>query len=213
MAKRTAEIRWFFEAPPVACEAFLGKSIPSVERVDWYAFPCHRYSGIKFREGRLETKLLVHDYGRQQWGSVSGNVDSWTKWSAEYVGELPDSKTLNTAGWIAVHKSRHWRALAMGANLNERESLARDDVQWQDGRVANGCEVEWSMVTLENAKWWTVGFEAVGEVQDLMDNLRRAVVFVTGQADQSPFIAERSMAYPSWLWKVKTGGGMLPNNE
>jgi hypothetical protein len=201
VAKRTLETRWFFESARLSHESLFGISVPPQERTDWYAFPCHSGNGLKFREGRLETKLLLEDCGRQTWRHVSGNTGSWSKWIAEYAGELPSRAVLASTGWVEVHKRRHWQALEMRA----------DELSWSHQRVDNGCEVEWSEVTVDRKVWCTVGFEAVGTPAVLSENLRRAIVYVLGQEDEcTPFSAENSLAYPAWLWKVKTGGGMLP---
>ena len=202
--KRTVETRWFFPAAPMSPDSMFGRSIPPSERTDWYAFPCHQHNGLKFREGRLETKLLVEDYGSQNWGHVSGNAESWSKWTAEYSGDLPSEDILTAAGWLAVHKSRHWQALDM------RDGM----LVWCSHRVDDGCEVEWSAVTVDSQIWWTVGFEAVGPSGALNENLRRAIDHVLGtESAQTPFCLANSMAYPTWLWIVKTGGGMLPDVE
>jgi hypothetical protein len=174
-----------------------------LERTDWYAFPCHRYNGLKFREGRLETKLLIQDGGLQTWRQVSGDAESWSKWVAEYSGELPSRAVLSSTGWVEVHKRRHWQVLDMAA----------EDLHWCDQPVAHGCEVEWSEVTAAGQVWWTVAFEAVGSSAVLHENLSRAIVHVLGDEERNtPFCAANSMAYPTWLWKVKTGGGMLPSD-
>ena len=186
---------------PLRCDEMFRAQVPAVDRTDWYAFPCHQHSGIKFREGRLETKLLIDDAGSQKWGSVSGKADSWCKWSVEYAGEIPTEDILITTGWLAVHKRRHWQVL----------SMTDDSVAWQSERVENGCEVEWSVVTVDEKEWWTIGFEAVGELSDLSGNLSRAIEYLLGeQTSDTLFTLANSMAYPSWLWKVKTGGVMLP---
>jgi hypothetical protein len=202
MAKQTVETRWFFQSAPLSPEALFGMYVPPMERTDWYAFPCHRSTGLKFREGRLETKLLIEDCGLQTWRHVTGNVESWKKWIAEYSGDLPSRAVFASTGWVEVHKSRHWQVLDMAA----------DDLHWCAQRVPHGCEVEWSEVTVAGQVWWTVGFEAVGLPAVLQENLRRAIVFVLGKEDvNTPFCAENSLAYPAWLWKVRTGGGMLPS--
>lgn len=198
--KKSVETRWFFESPPLSCEALFGQPVAAVERTDWYAFPCHKHNGLKFREGRLETKLLLDDFGRRNWGGASGEVGSWSKWAAEYSGAAPADTVLESTGWIAVHKQRSWQALNVAENFT-----------WQATPIASGCEVEWSVVTAGAQSWWTIGFEAVGVPGELLGNLDNAVRHVLGSvAADSPFIAANSMAYPTWLWKIKTDGGMLP---
>lgn len=198
--KRTVETRWFFQAAPMSPESMFGMSVPPSERTDWYAFPCHQNNGLKFREGRLETKLLIENYGSQTWGHVSGTAESWTKWAADYSGELPSADLLKATGWVAVHKSRRWQVLDMQDG----------DLHWRPHQITDGCEVEWSVVTADGQTWWTVGFEAVGPTDDLNENLRRAIVHVLGRESAgTPFCTENSMAYPSWLWQVKTGDDML----
>ncbi len=202
MPKTTVEVRWFFPSPPMSCEAFFGSAVPTIERTDWYAFPCHPFNGVKFREGRLETKLLIRNDGPQRWGDVSGVVESWSKWSAEYTGDLPDEGVLRRSGWIAVQKRRHWRVL----------KISSKGCRWQAMRAENGCEIELSVVKVDGTQWWTVGFEAVGKPSRLHDNLERAIKHVLdGQTSSADlFSSANSFAYPSWLRHLDNNGSDLP---
>jgi len=199
--KETVEVRWFFSTPPLTADQLFGQAIEPSERTDWYAFPCHKYNGVKFREGCLEMKLLIRDLGVQQWQQVTGQSESWKKWSVTYRdGAPPSEATLQATGWIAVQKRRHWQVLRIDG----------DNLRWIDERTPNGCEVEWTVLSAAEQTWWTVGFEAVGPSEDLADNLRQAVVHVLGgQTDPAPFCESNSYSYPTWLWHLKTGGGML----
>ncbi len=202
MVKESVEVRWFFTTPPLTADQLFGHIVASSERTDWYAFPCHEHNGIKFREGCLETKLLVRDFGLQQWQQISGHSGSWKKWSVAYTeGEPPSDAILQATGWIAVRKRRHWHAL----------QIDDGNLRWTDGLPSRGCEVEWTEVAAAGCVWWTVGFEAVGPNADLAEHLRHAVLHVLGgHHDLAAFCATNSYSYPTWLWKLKTGGGMLP---
>lgn len=200
MQKETVEVRWFFSAAPLSAYQLFGQAVEPSQRTDWYAFPCHKYTGIKFREGCLETKLLIRDLGLQQWQQISGQTEAWKKWSVAYTGDAPPTEAiLQAAGWIAVHKRRHWRVLQMDG----------DKMRWQGEPTSNGCEVEWTALSAGGQTWWTVGFEAVGPSANLSDNLERAVLHVlAAQTDPGPFCASNSYPYPTWLWHLKTGDGM-----
>ena len=100
MLKRSLETRWFFETCPSSSEQFLGGVHEPTVRIDWYAFPCDRGCGIKLREGRLETKLLVEDFGSQRFDFVDGNVESWHKWSVAIVDEAILTQKREIESWL-----------------------------------------------------------------------------------------------------------------
>ncbi|MCA9263206.1 MAG: hypothetical protein KDA60_05135 [Planctomycetales bacterium] len=196
--KPTLEVRWFFDQAPFSRAVFFPRQQEPGDRVDWYAFPCHAKSGIKFRQGRLETKLQTDSIGTANLAGndVQGVLESWTKWSVEIPPEdpHPSEDLLRATGWVAVRKQRFLRSF-------ELTSAAATEVP---SRTGDGCDFELTILELQGRSYWTVGLEAVGAT----DNLRAmimAVVEATLVAGLPRnelcelFRIENSFSYPAWL--------------
>ena len=190
MVRHTLETRWFFPQPPIELAAWPAESI-SAERTDWYAVPCHPGTGVKFREGNFEAKLLIEDHGVRELAGTLALVQTWQKWSAGLQdAELPAESVLANTGWVAVIKQRHMWCF----------EVADGAAQQVSDRVSAGCEFEWTQISVQEQSWWTVGLEAIGEAEALDENLRLVAEHVfAGRDTADQFTADRSMGYPAWL--------------
>jgi hypothetical protein len=188
---RTCEIRWFFPTAPFERLLVLGgTAVSSPIRTDWYASPSNTRCGIKFREGRLEPKLLLKDNGVRAIGSAEGRMQYWAKWSLDFPNsDFPPDDMLAATNWIPVEKRRFLRSFKCeGGQVVEPKS--------QD--VAQ-CHFEWTELRIGNTPWWTIGFEAFGR-----ENLEHVLLSVVrhvfqGLGRASSFQEENSYSYPEWL--------------
>lgn len=188
----SVEVRWFFDFPPLDNSPQLHQGDEQPTRTDWYAGGVADGCGIKTREGNLETKLRVSDLGVRSIAQVRGRVEEWNKWSVSLPEHqsIPDS-LLEINGWVPVTKCRRLRHLAVETT---RVTEACDE------SVASGCQFECGEIFVRGAKFWTVGFEAFGERQQLWGNLQAAVEFVVREGlCPDPFEEACSFAYPPWL--------------
>jgi len=186
----TVEVRWFFRDAVFRQWRLSDEFSASTSRSDWYACPCDPRSGIKVREGRLETKLrtgrIPHAFPR-----AAGAVESWQKWSVELpADDVPSANVLQVAGWVEVCKQR--------------------DLQWwscDERRVyqvgadePHNVQCELTRLTVGNQLWWTIGFETAGHGAPSEQRLQQVVAQVLDP--RIPVIAltaENSCGFPEWL--------------
>lgn len=193
---RTYEMRWFFTQIPLDVSKHFERNTELQSRTDWYASPVSPRCGIKLREGRLETKFLESDHGVHHLGYFCGNLESYKKWSLQFApDDQPIEEDLDGAAWISVQKSRRL----------QRFSVTPQGVHSVEERPQNGCEFEMTELTVNHETFWTVGFEAVGKVESLPDNLRLVaqIVGLRGGLNQS-FDEEHSCGYAEWLSHIPT---------
>lgn len=191
---RTYEMRWFFTDVPLDVSKHFEQNTELQCRTDWYASPVSPRCGIKLREGKLETKFLESEHGIHRLGEFCGRLESYKKWSLQFeLDDHPGKEDLVGATWIAVEKRRRL----------QRFSVAPAGVHFVDERPENGCEFEMTELTVHQQTFWTVGFEAVGEVTSLRHNLRRVAELVgrRGELNQ-PFDEEHSCGYAEWLSQI-----------
>jgi len=204
---RTCEMRWFFRVPPVDVGSFFSADGAPDTRTDWYAFPCDERCGIKIREGRLETKLLLQDAGTSTVAGATGRIQQWEKWSAELPpDDAPGEDRLAAAGWVRVEKTRRLRMFSVDGGV------VQEVPNWRQQPPATGGQFECTQVRSDGHSWWTVGFEAFGadapmpEAQ-FRENLQRIVehVFSGRRAIAAALQPSDSFAYPRWLHLRRSG--------
>lgn len=188
---RTCEIRWFFQEPPVDLSRLLREEAELQERTDWYLMPTNTECGVKIREGLLETKLRTARYGERTFGPLHGYLESWKKWSLDFGADVPPSlEELAGVGWTDVDKKRYL----------QRFSVRDRQVTQVTTRPECGCEFEVTELSAYNQTYWTVGFEAVGEIHELESNLRRVVEEILARGGLlQPFMLANSLGYAQWL--------------
>jgi hypothetical protein len=208
--KQTAEVRWFFAEPPFDRTILFPEAPTGHERIDWYAAVSDLGCGIKWREGRLETKLRLRQYARSEPLSmqagdkppIEGALESWTKWSValEQGVEPPPADLLASTGWIEVRKTRYLRTFA----------IASGEVTEVAERPASGCDLEWTDLVIADRPWCTIGLESFGDAEwltSLVATVIDHVLLPTLQQTSATtwFRRDNSYGYPHWLaeqpWK------------
>jgi hypothetical protein len=201
----SAELRWFWrDTLPRGVEAwFRNGSLPpggGTARVDEYLLdPEQRELGLKRRGARpgVEVKGLVAVLGETS-PPLGGRVQLWCKWTSEGL-------TIDRLPRLAVHKTRWLRKYdTSGVNLSEVELDAEERRRDSpDAVLERGCQ--WELVALrvdgDDANWWSVGFEAFGELATVEQSLRRTVAHVAARAPQLDAGVE--MSYPAWLASLR----------
>jgi hypothetical protein len=205
----SAEIRWFWKGagPPglndwfnsTACLDFApgGGGL----RTDRYLVDRKQTElGIKLRGNKpgVEVKGLV---ARLAHGCTEhpfvGPIEIWTKWSSEPL-------SLGEHGLTVVDKRRWLRKFdCSGAQMREivlnREEHSADNSPFPP----EGCDVEFTEVSLQGGRWVTLGFEAFGTLDTVVQHVREATRLLSQR--QPPTLTEGWIAsYPKWLRRVSS---------
>jgi hypothetical protein len=161
--------------------------------------PCNPLCGIKVREGKLEAKLRVAALGQGNFASLAGHLEGYRKWSLEFAAdEQPSEDDLIAVDWLPLIKRRQL----------QRFEVVGSRVTPTAVRPANGCEFEMTELTVRSRRFWTVGFEAVGSPDRILDNLRCVAAHVVQRGGlQQPFTESNSYGYAQWLSRSRLTGG------
>lgn len=199
----SAELRWFWQGDcPSAIERwfFDGAKFPSrpEARLDRYLPQKGRRDiGIKARgtKEEAEIKALIATVADPSLGPVAPSFEIWGKWDA----------TLAIDRAIEVRKRRFLRVFdAVGAEIPATTPLSRQ-----------ACRVELTELHLTELhltgpdaigatkNWWTLGFEAVGALSQVGENLRIAVQRLCREGFSAA--GGDFMAYPAWLDRIAGG--------
>jgi len=201
----SAEIRWFWAEPAEAAkcrdwfwssEAFGGKPGGGKERVDEYLWDKGQTElGIKRRGGKpgLEMKgLVARGVSGFQLGSLSGPVDIWTKWSTE-------SADLQLSPSLRIAKVRWLRKWSTDAGVVRELALRADEQPFDAPAFSTGCNLEFTEIRLPaGGQWWTLGFEAFGELSTVAHSLELAAKLLARRSAPG-FPAGRCASYPAWI--------------
>lgn len=198
----TVEVRWFYNGliPDKVLAWFQqGKKALAkpLVRVDYYLrLPDRDSFGIKLREGKIELKQRQQQYGLVHFHKhVVGQMERWHKWSFTLADEtqnpLADIKASPSA-WIAVGKARQqWEYYIANNKLVTTRSAEAIPKQ--------GCNLELATVSVAGVKWWTLGFEAYGNVATNRENLWLVIEHVLAEREPPVLDAQDSFGYPQWL--------------
>jgi hypothetical protein len=213
----TAEIRWFTpgDIPDQVFDwfiDFIGKPTRAPSRTDHYLLLPDDGIGIKIREVMIEHKQRsggeverlrggegererVRTGKRWSDGVNSGIVERWEKWSFPLDDDEAVAKMLKTytESWLGITKKRLMRILEFDDNGNIRHTTFE--------AVKNiACGWELTELEIEGSpdKWWTMGFEAFGEVGDLDEPLIGVCEHVLKESPIK-FNVRNSFSYPEWI--------------
>jgi hypothetical protein len=193
----TAEIRWFWPGrPPPRFVDWFTAAGPSWEaasdsrtRIDEYLRDhAHTTLGIKKRGGSegVEIKGLISTRPTVlELAGCACAVGLWGKWSSNFK--------LDQQALIKVVKQRFMRRFRVGAGSVTDVSAA------ESGARQSGCDAELTLLEgPDGAPWWTVGFEAFGDFDQVESDL---VATVAAMASRSPprLRGAEASGYPGWL--------------
>jgi hypothetical protein len=196
----SAELRWFWKgALPDGLDAWFrsGSFSPGVEapRSDEYVVDTRQTElGLKKRgvSRGVEIKGLIAVRGRAM-PPFDGCVQIWGKWSSETlsIDHLP-RRVVHKSRWLRKYDSSGPRLVEVGLDPEERSRHRMD-------RPDRGCQLELVAVRLDDdaTTWWSLGFEAFGELDTVEDSLRRTVADVGPTAPR--FARGLELSYPAWL--------------
>ena len=190
------ELRWFFEGPlPKEISKWcLEKGFVKVStRTDVYLLFPSSDLGVKSREGKLQIKYLISP---EEFLSadiqISGRMEIWSKFSLPLKDPSANPFQDVEGPQIAVKKERNSRRYEIDPFTGVSTP--------SDKRVNQGIIVEITKLTVEGVKWWTMGFDALGEKQK--ESLQLGVASVLKDYPGPKPLKENSLSYPKWLSNI-----------
>ena len=114
-------------------------------------------------------------------------IELWAKWA---------SRTLNLGGLPLIHveKQRWKRSFSVHVGAVSELATSSEPVPRQ-----SGCDAELTLLKgPDMAPWWTLGFEAYGELDKVEAVLSRTVSLMTRRCPP-PLTPGEAIGYPSWI--------------
>ena len=212
----SAEMRWFpdYETCTRSILPWFnthGKSFKGNSRSDLYLatknLPTH---GIKLRDGRLEIKVLHHDWGEIAINDKNrGRANMWCKYAfnmnpedaepGEIVSAFTGSRSIGiNQDWILFNKERLQVTYAINAGKATIELAGENDLTEQ------GCHLELTRIKVNFQKdYYTFALEAFGKGINLKQYLDMAISEVLLTNKISGLCSEWSMSYPEFLGRLE----------
>ena len=203
----TLEVRWFQRGSvPDDVRAWFAASDPAPTseppRVDHYmCLPRSNALGIKLREGRIEIKQRLHQYGSVQFHrQATGVIEHWRKWSLPLATTQDDLKEIlvPASSWISVRKERMLRGYRCEGEGQVVAIPVTD--------LSQGCHMELTDVQADDRMWWTLAFEAYGAEPSLRSSLASIMGYIFDRGGAPcPLDAKDSFGYARWLALLQQG--------
>ncbi len=198
----SAEVRWFWRdaCPPQIRDWFFktglkpGGGHPRVDR--YLSLPNNREIGVKQRgdQSGLEIKGLVAIQINPAISTLGSRLEIWCKWStASAFLEMTNSVSVTKTRWLRTFDTSKRVRVEVPLDSNEKP-------QFGHSLPVQGCNVELTEVQLPNRSelWWTLGFEAFGDLDHVSTNLTRVMrpeaPVLAGIVSSAAFLS-----YPGWL--------------
>ena len=203
----SAEIRWFWRGscPQPVRDWFFKSGLPpggGHSRIDRYASQRHEAEiSLKKRGDKreFEVKGLVTTRRVSELEPVAPHIEMWCKWSCT----IP---SLNLRDELAVTKTRWLRKFDTSKYVRSEIPLdANEKTTAGYSLPVQGCNVELTEVQMagHSGLWWTLGFEAFGDLDSVSTNLtltllpeKTALVRIVTSGE--------FLSYPAWLQARRT---------
>jgi hypothetical protein len=204
----SAELRWFWRGscPQPVHDWFFKSGLPpggGLTRVDRYAPPRRATDiGIKKRGDKpeFEVKGLVATRRISELEPLAPHIELWSKWSCTIPGlNLRDEVAITKTRWLRKFDTAKYVRAEIPLDANEKPAKGHS-------LPAQGCNVELTDVQMPGhaGAWWTLGFEAFGDLESVSANLtltvlpeKPALVRIAASGD--------FLSYPAWLQVPKSG--------
>jgi hypothetical protein len=198
----SAEIRWFWStACPERIDRWFGSgTVPpggGNTREDEYLHePDQTELGLKSRgrESGIEAKGLVAVLLQPSDAMpFVGPIQIWCKWQSLTL-------TLRDLPTVRTRKTRWLRKFDTSREEPIEIPLGDDGVPKEGGPLPrHGCNVELTRIELDAEQiWWTLGFEAFGDVFSVERNLRSTLSVMASRHPPALGSGEL-LSYPAWL--------------
>jgi hypothetical protein len=217
---QTHEVRWFMEEPIESLVNWFDKKGHNwkniIPRTDYYLpLTALKGMGIKLREGNIEIKKLIRQSKKRTFipNVIEGKMQHWTKSSFDLSSMDKLSNEIireKKYDWIEVKKERMGYSYEFTATgrLTEEKSLEQE--------FPEGCQVEYTRITMHNTSFYTLGFEAFSNADRHKQNLaagtklmiKDLIDYGALRGESFPLFTlpnEKSMGYPDFLEKISYG--------
>jgi hypothetical protein len=201
----SAEIRWFWRMkPPLGLEEWFcggdrhpcpaGGGHPHTD--EYLRDSGDLELGIKRRHGKkgVEIKgLVATSENNLEIGPFTGSVQIWGKWESTAMD-------LDMEAVVAVEKLRWLRKFATSSGIPLEIPLDGEEHPLETlHSPSRVCSVEFTKVAIADSDlWWTFGFEAVGTIRTVEEDLRRVALLVADRWE-SAHLDGLLASYPTWL--------------
>jgi hypothetical protein len=198
----SAEVRWFWRGScpqPVHDWFFKSGLSPGggLWRIDRYA-PQRGEPEISLKrrgnKPEFEVKGLVTTRGISELEPLAPHIEIWCKWSCTIPGfKLTDEVVVTKTRWLRKFDTSKYVRSEIPLDANDQPKVGYS-------LPAQGCNVEWTEVRMAGLAgvWWTLGFEAFGDLDSVPTNLTLTVL--PEKAVLERIVASGAfLSYPAWL--------------
>jgi hypothetical protein len=202
----SAEIRWFYpDECPTNLHRWFGEMSPAHGggklRIDEYLSQTNQSEvSIKKRGGKpgVEIKGLIA-VCRSELVPFAPYVELWCKWRLHASAlEMTKRMIIQKTRWIRTYDTSGAAIVEIPLQADEKPLNGQPLPQ-------QGCNVEISKIQIaeEPRQWWTLGFEAFGDLDSAPGNLLKTTQYLIAHSFPLPICGE-FLNYPSWLAQTKS---------
>ena len=202
----SAEIRWFYpDECPANLHRWFGEMSPAPGggklRIDEYLSQTNQSEvSIKKRGGKpgVEIKGLIA-VCRSELVPFAPYVELWCKWRLHASAlEMTKRMIIQKTRWIRTYDTSGAAIVEIPLQADEKPLNGQPLPQ-------QGCNVEISKIQIaeEPRQWWTLGFEAFGDLDSAPGNLLKTTQYLIAHSFPLPICGE-FLNYPSWLAQTKS---------
>ena len=126
-------------------------------------------------------------------------VELWCKWRLHASAlEMTKRMIIQKTRWIRTYDTSRAAIVEIPLQADEKPLNGQPLPQ-------QGCNVEISKIQIaeEPRQWWTLGFEAFGDLDSAPGNLLKTTQFLVAHSFPLPICGE-FLNYPSWLAQTKS---------
>jgi hypothetical protein len=198
----SAEVRWFWrwQRPQPVYDWFFRTGLPpggGLSRVDRY-IPQRGEPDISLKRrgdrADFEVKGLVTTRRSPELEPLAPHIEIWCKWSCTIPGfKLTDEVVVTKTRWLRKFDTSKYVRSEIPLDANDQPKVGYS-------LPAQGCNVEWTEVRMAGLAgvWWTLGFEAFGDLDSVPTNLTLTVL--PEKAVLERIVASGAfLSYPAWL--------------
>ena len=198
----SAEVRWFWRGrcPQPVYDWFFKSGLPpggGFSRVDKYV-PQRGEPEISLKKRGdkpdFEVKGLVATRGSPELEPLAPHIEIWCKWPCTIPGlNLTNELVVTKTRWLRTFDTSKYVRSEIPLDANEKPTAGYS-------LPVQGCNVEFTEVQMVATPevWWTLGFEAFGDLDSVSTNLTLTLM------PEKP-VLERIvgsgafLSYPAWL--------------